>query len=427
MKYFLITILIFWFFSFGVEPQLNQEIISRMDLPAAEKTNSITIPKGQSRQIFSTDAENPIYYSLTNKGIKAVKPQIVVNDKDWFTDQAIVSQALKELDRQTATREEQALALTNFVVKNRIHWAPPLFDTYYFVKNPVQLFNSWGYGYCADSALALTQLAYLAGLPARLVNLTEHVVSEVFYDGSWHALDPDMEVYYRNFSGAIASVQDIVADNRRLDSPVWLKPKQAYEIKIIREVMDLAYSQPALRNNPVEETINNRDYRKELIYSLRPKETIRFYYDFPKDYYWGFFDQPPPEFTNGILLSGNRGGAYKFHLPFPILAVYIYRPGLCRAIAPVRFSLNGRQWQPINDCQNDVLSLNGLFPKGESSFPTQHYWLALPISLTGYQIATQFQTAPKSLPSFIPGDNDLLLKSPLPAPVQLELGFTPVY
>src|SRR5262249_11319851 len=39
-----------------------------------------------------------------------------------------------------------------------------------------------------------------------------HTVPEVFYNNSWHVLDPDHRVYYPKDDGTIASVAEILAD-----------------------------------------------------------------------------------------------------------------------------------------------------------------------------------------------------------------------
>ena len=437
IKIVLLT-LIFWLllypFQLGSKP-LAEALKAQAGLPGHNQEISVIVEKNQIKkqlEVADLPEKAPVYYSLTNLGRKSIKPQAVINGRDWFSDRSIVDYALNEIDQENLTDEEKTLAIFYFMVKNTYHWTPPLYDTsYYFIENPVQYLNNWGYGYCGNTARVLAQLLFLAGYKARLVNLTNHIVTEVFYDESWHGLDPDTGLYYRSQTGKIASAEEIINNKQLLESPIWIKDKQTV-IKINRlsgssnwdqAALDLAYSEKVWRYTPAEESLANTDYRKELWYHMRPNEEIRFYYDFKDKYYWGFKSDPPPEYTNGVLISDNNGGVFKFQLPFPILASYIFRPNLCRAAEPIRFSLDGWHWQKITACENDVLNLTDLFPRGEGSFPTQQYFLALPLSLTDYQILTQFQTAAKSIPVPTIGVNELELKNPLRSDIKVEFGY----
>jgi len=123
------------------------------------------------------------------------------------------------------------------------------------------------------------------------------------------------------------------------------------------------------------------------------------------------------------LISENKGGYYQFDLPFPIVASYIHKPNLCKAINKIRFSLNGTHWKKITDCQNDVLNLTDLFPIGERSYPAKKYFLTLPLSLSEYQVLTQFQTAPRSIPRLKLGVNDIEIKNPLSSNIEVKFGY----
>ena len=407
--------------------QIPEEVKTKSSLPDSNQIVSLVVKKDQVKDqlgVDNYDQEKLVYYSIANVGMRTIEPQVVINGQDWFTDKSILDYALKEIDRQKASSEEKVVTVAKFVVNNRYHFKPPLYEvSLYFIENPVQYFNSWGYGFCDDSALTLTQLLYLEGFEAREVNLVDHVISEVFYDEAWHALDPDRKVYYRNLKGEIASIEEIVDNNQLLDSPIWLKEVSVNKAKKTREIQAIAFSEKAGSSYPAETFMENKEYQNELIYRLRPNEEIRFYYDFKGKYYWGYVDNQPPEFTNGVLISENKGGFYQFNLPFPMVASYIYKPNLCKAMAKTRFSLDGIHWKKITDCQDDVLSLTDLFPIGEGSYPTQKYFLILPWSLTDYQILTQFQTAPRSIPRLNIGVNDVEIKKSLKSDIEIEFGY----
>jgi len=101
--------------------------------------------------------------------------------------------------------QEKAIALWEFVRKTRQHYFPSQQGRE--AEDPVKLANVYGYGYCDDAATALAWLATAAGFKARVWDLRGHVIPEIFYQDSWHMLDPDEEVYYFDDRGAIASVE----------------------------------------------------------------------------------------------------------------------------------------------------------------------------------------------------------------------------
>ena len=159
---------------------------------------------------------------------------------------------------------------------------------------------------------------------------------------------------------------------------------------------------------------------------MQQDEEIRFYYDFPGRYYWGYSDEKPPEFTNGVLISKNRGGLIRTALPFPIVSAYLYKPDLCQTVIKPRFSLKGGRWQKLTGCQDDIIKITDHFPTGEGTYPTEKYFLLLPFSLTDYQLLTQFQTASKSIPHLNDGANDIELKEALNSDIKLEFGYVPL-
>lgn len=90
-----------------------------------------------------------------------------------------------------------------------------------YLQNQALLYlNSNGFGFCSDSATVLAQVWQLLGYPARVWGLDGHVVPEVFADGVWHMLDPDLRVYYVGSTGGIASVNELEEDPSLITSPI---------------------------------------------------------------------------------------------------------------------------------------------------------------------------------------------------------------
>lgn len=401
------------------------------DLPFSDQVESVIIDtkKTDSQFEIRTDKDrNLIYYSIANEGRKTIHPQVIINGQDWSTDKAMLSYAFKNIDLKSASNQEKILAVFKFITDNNIHWHTPIYSTtYYFLNNPVRYLNVWGYGFCSDSSTVLIQLLTLAGYNARLINLVDHIVAEVFYDGAWHMLDPDMEAYYLNSNGKIAAVVEIAEYHLLLDSPIWLREVSNDTKKLIRNILEKAYSQPAQAYTPAERGMTSDDYRSELKFHLKRGEEIRYYYDFPGKFFWSYNDEPPPEYTNGILISKNRGGLITISLPYPILAAYLYKPGLCRSVIQSRISLNGWRWQELLGCQDDIIKIDNLFPIGANTLPTEKYFLLLPPSFNDYQLITRFQASPKSIPRPVDGVNEIQLKQPVDSVISVNFGYARIY
>ncbi len=88
------------------------------------------------------------------------------------------------------------------------------------IHHPLVLLNSLGYGQCDDLATLLYFIWKKQGFNARIWGLGKHVVPEVFSDGKWKMYDPAFQVYYTNKLGQPASVQELVADNSLILSPL---------------------------------------------------------------------------------------------------------------------------------------------------------------------------------------------------------------
>lgn len=144
---------------------------------------------------------------IENTGTESLdSPIVTVNDLyDWST----VEKMAAEITRGCRTDEEKALAIFNWVRLNGDHQYSGDIQS----LNPVLLFNVFAYGICAYFASAQTALARAAGLEARVWEIYRHTVSEIFYDGRWHLLDPDMQLFYLNKDNrTIAAIEDLEKD-----------------------------------------------------------------------------------------------------------------------------------------------------------------------------------------------------------------------
>ena len=150
---------------------------------------------------------------LENIGVtEIVNPWVIVNDKrDWRTAEAIVAEALRSYGNPaTMTDRDRARAIYEFVRTHRFHATTGDFE----VRDPVKLFNVYGYALCGDNAPALMDLWRLAGLKVRRGFPNGHCVSEAWYEGAWHLLDADEAmIFLQRDNETIASDRDVARDH----------------------------------------------------------------------------------------------------------------------------------------------------------------------------------------------------------------------
>ena len=147
------------------------------------------------------------------QGTAAVVSHIhVLSDK--VEDASSIEALARAVIKDGMTGEQKALALWETVVKLRHHDRDAreylgLNDD--ICHDAIRIFNSYGYCTGRGAHIALRQLARAAGMPVRAVSVNRWGTNELFYDGSWHCLDPGMIFYFRKPDGAIASVEELTA------------------------------------------------------------------------------------------------------------------------------------------------------------------------------------------------------------------------
>lgn len=86
-------------------------------------------------------------------------------------------------------------------------------------NDPLLIYNSIGYGFCDDFATLLCSIYRQMGYESRVVNINDHVVTEVKKDNKWQMFDAMHYVYYFNKNGQIASVDELYNDTSLITSP----------------------------------------------------------------------------------------------------------------------------------------------------------------------------------------------------------------
>jgi hypothetical protein len=82
------------------------------------------------------------------------------------------------------------------IYENPLMWmAGKLYDPMSRTQNPHKVAKG-AQGLCSEAALVLTAIAKLHGVPARLVGLSGHVVSEIQTPQGWRVADPDFGITF---------------------------------------------------------------------------------------------------------------------------------------------------------------------------------------------------------------------------------------
>lgn len=130
-------------------------------------------------------------------------------DSEEDADFGDVDAILRDVLRETNTDAARAEAIWRFMMDASVHGPRPL-EAIHGNFDPLHHLTSYGYSHCANSASTLAYLWERAGLPARIWDLPDHVAAEVYYDGSWHLLDADERVAFRDpASGEILGLEEL--------------------------------------------------------------------------------------------------------------------------------------------------------------------------------------------------------------------------
>lgn len=220
------------------------------------RTETILEGPGEAKIPRPAGAGEGCAVALVNTGESAIRNINVFSDFDYSDLKTIVQQACAD----THSEGERAEALWVLMKENVRHWYPATAKNE--CHDPVKLFNVYGYGFCDDSAKALTVLWLAAGLKARTWGLSGHVVPEVFYDGDWRLLDPDQQMRYRKEDGSVAGVE-YLADHPEIVENT--KSTQGYNQKTVAEIFSTK------ENNFLVKSLT---YGHTMFFDLLPGEAL---------------------------------------------------------------------------------------------------------------------------------------------------------
>jgi hypothetical protein len=334
------------------------------------------------------------------------------------------------------------------------------------MHDPVRYLNVYGYGFCDDSAAVFAVLARQAGLKARVWSLNHHVVAEAYFDGDWHMLDPDGEIYYLDDDGeTISSVEtleqrpDII---RKYPSPHCTDTDNL--VRIYTTTDDNKVSTWYDRTSEAVHT---------MAYTLRPGESLmRSWDNWGKYFSSRFLDEPKrygngrftfnPIFENGLFRKGDacvrnirvdQGGQkcrlapalrdrsgvliYRFESPYPFLDGAVSLRGTLDGEAGLElaFSETGDEWRTVWSADGPgpveaAVPTGGYFRNGYGR-PMYAYNLRLSLSesegaavrLEELSVRSDVQVAPASLPALEAGKNRVRYLDETPGQRDVEITF----
>jgi hypothetical protein len=213
-------------------------------------------------------------FSNSGKAVITIKGYSINGKKLYGNFQQLISDIIDK----TFSLEEQASAIWTFLVQKAYGYPSPHPGTE--AHDPIKFLHVYGYGLCDDFSTVFFAICRAIGIPARVISLHGHVVSEAEYDGKWHIFDPAYAIIYRDSAGTIAGVEDIENDLSLLDNPE--HPNEPYElfgryfsVDKLKEIYgnrnttrDLTHYYGALSSNT-----------HEIAIYLRPGEAINFNFE----------------------------------------------------------------------------------------------------------------------------------------------------
>ncbi len=173
-------------------------------------------------------------------------------------------------------------------------------------NDPLKVFNVYGFTICHVHANVLAMVCRAAGFPVRIANIRGHEGTEVFYDGKWHYLDADIQMFHRlrpPHQDVIASREDIYNDPSLVDD----QPNPSFPYHMpdrLPEIMRPLYEVKPSYLDVFQEQIHSMDYR------LRPGEEMTRYFHHRGR--WVVFPNYPDMFTRFRNETGPEGPTERF-------------------------------------------------------------------------------------------------------------------
>lgn len=228
-------------------------------------------------------------YAITNTGSTPAPMPILYAGVRWDSFDALMeTSGLRAITDEV----DRAIAVWRFVAAHRVHGQPVTEGDE--EHDLIKYLACYGYGFCDDSAQAVTVLASACGLKARIRGLGGHVVPEIFAGGKWRMLDPDFAVYFHSPNGPreIFGVDELAADRSKFAQVQALGSGGPYD----KDYADLFLTTENNTDWPLRGTSAHR-----IEHTMAPGERVVFSNFNWGKYFLGAYPDRPPRFYNGYF------------------------------------------------------------------------------------------------------------------------------
>ena len=212
--------------------------------------------------LMERDEEGP-FFSVTNQSDRVVTVAIVDADQPPMTSAREFGEYFQNKYENLKDRAE---AIYQYFVEHSFDHLAHEEPSNHKPHNPVVLLDSYGYGACDDSALALEYAWIASGLEARVHWLQGHVVPEVYYENGWHVYDPNLKLVVRGEDGTALSRSDITSSINRLDNAYRKQYGQSND-SLIRAYLDTH------GESVTTSVFHNKSYSMDLVLKKGEKYT----------------------------------------------------------------------------------------------------------------------------------------------------------
>ena len=370
---------------------------------------------------WKTRFEPMRYVRLENVGDRdIVNPWVSVNGKrNWRTAKDIADEAVRSYgDPKQLTDAEKVRAIWDFQRQHRFHATTGDME----VRDPVKMFNVYGYSLCGDNAPVLSDLWRTQGFQTRRGFPLGHCVSEVWYGGGWHMLDADESVIFLDRDNQTVVPEKQVAHDHDL-------ARRGYR----NEMLGTLYTYDAAHGGDFP---SHADHT--MAFTLRPGESIEWRWDnvgkhhrgpLPSLYTftttelkrWG--DQAWATLANGKwsytprLSSAAGPQTWKMEMPYVIVGGRLRARVRAGAKSTFRISFDNSNWTPV---QSD---LDQFFPSVGTAVYRYYLQADNPAALESLTIENDLQMARLSLPALELGENRISYTDQTSGPRAVRLSF----
>jgi hypothetical protein len=279
--------------------QLDVHMNNSPEVPAVVVNQSLSAGNGYIIYDLTTDSPQTDYIRIINRGISTASFKLNLNNMLFETDADVLNKLQAMQDDYANEPVERKV--WRFIPNNSYHWYP-LSDYFWISSSPALFFNSIGFGFCYTFAELYCQLMTSLGYQARIWYLNgQHTVPEVLINSKWEMYDPDLEVYYFNYQGEVASVEELAAHPDLITNPINPLPG-AYSTAYTQYVADIYSSLNTIYSRFQDWYNNNPNYL------LNVQIPSGGFFEFPAVFaapihitYYNYFLGEAPSYTNARL------------------------------------------------------------------------------------------------------------------------------